>query len=90
MSARTCGVAVAVSATVGGQPSCSRTPPMLEVARTEIVPPLADAVRFVDREQRDADVAQSFGSRAEIESLRRDVEQLHVAAHGARQAIGDL
>ena len=79
MSGRTCGVAVAVSATVGGQPSRSRTPRDREVARAEIVPPFADAVRLVDRKQRDA-ASRAVRRRAEVESLRREVEEFHFAA----------
>ena len=61
-----------------------------QIARAEVVAPLADAVRLVDGEQRDAGVAQPLGGGAEVEPLRRDVQQLDVAAHGARQAIRDL
>ena len=90
MSVRTCGVAVAVSATVGGQPSFSRTVGDAQIARAEVVAPFADAVRFVDREQRHAGVAQPLGGGAEVEALGRDVQQLDVAANGARQPIRDL
>ena len=51
-----------------------------EVAWPEIVPPLTDAVGFVDREERDASLAQSLGSAAEVETLRRYVEELDLAA----------
>ena len=58
MSSRTSGVAVAVSATVGGDPSFLRASCDAQIARPEIVSPLADAVRFVDCEQTHADVLQ--------------------------------
>ena len=57
-----------------------------QIARPEVVPPLADAVRLVDGEQRHAGVAQPLGGRAGVEPLRRDVEQLDVAAHARARA----
>src|SRR6185437_3192431 len=61
-----------------------------QITRPEIVAPLADAVRLVDGEQRDAGVAEPLGGRARVEAFGRDVEQLDVAADGACQAIRDL
>ena len=90
MSSRTCGVAVAVSAIVGGAPSRSRTSRDAQVARPEVVAPLADAVRLVDGEQRHADLAEALGRSAGVEPLGRDVEQLDLAAHRARHALGHL
>jgi hypothetical protein len=61
-----------------------------QIARPEIVAPLADAMGFVHGEQRDTGVAQPLGGRSEVEPLGRDVEQFHVAANGARQPVGHL
>jgi hypothetical protein len=56
------------------------------VARTEVVPPLRNTVRFVDREQRDTDGGDALGRVSVIEPLRRDVQQLDLAALHTPQA----
>ena len=61
-----------------------------QVARPEIVTPFADAVRLVDGEQRNAESLQSFRRAPHVEALRRDVEQLELAALDARQPVGNL
>ena len=76
------GVAVAVRAMVGGSPSRSRYRAEARVVGAEVVAPLADAVRLVDRQARDAAGA---APRARKSGLRKrsgvDVEQLQLAAH---------
>ena len=54
MSAATCGVAVAVEATIASRAEPARRVGEAEVVRPEVVPPLRDAVRLVDDEQADA------------------------------------
>ena len=61
-----------------------------EVARAEVVPPLAHAVRLVHREEGDADRGDALERAAEVEALRGDVEHLQLAALRAREAVGDL
>ena len=55
-------MAVAVRAIVGGEPSRARTSAEPQVVGPEVVAPLAQAVRLVDR-QRDATPAASIASR---------------------------
>ena len=59
MSSRTAGVAVAVSASTVGCPSAFDDAAEREIGRPEIVTPLADAVRFVDDEERHLDATCS-------------------------------
>ena len=61
-----------------------------QVARPEIVAPLADTVRFVHREERHTHTSQSFGRRTDVESLGRHVEELHFSTGDARHALGNL
>jgi hypothetical protein len=61
-----------------------------QIAWPEIVSPLADAVSFVDREERDAGGAQALRGAAVVEPLRRDLEQLDLTAVGSREAIRHL
>ena len=61
-----------------------------QIARPKVMSPLADAVRFVHREQRDADVAQLLGQLAEGKPFRREVEELGLAAQHAAHAIADF
>ena len=51
-----------------------------QVVGTEIVPPLADAMRFIDGKQRDARLLQKPVSSAGGKAFRRHVEQFQVAA----------
>ena len=54
---------------------------------TEIVPPLAHAMRLVDGEQRDVDAGQHLRKARCRQPLRRDVEQVELALH---QPAADL
>ena len=56
-----------------------------EIARTEIVTPLTNAMSFVDREQAYADAAKSFSDVPVIESLGGEVKQLELASCCARK-----
>jgi len=58
----------------------------LQVVGAEVVPPLGDAVRLVDGEERDLRVSELCEEPLVVEALRRDVEQLQ--APGA-EALGD-
>jgi len=51
------------------------------------VTPLADAVRFVDCQQRDTGFSQSLRSSSRVESLRRNVKELDLAAIDAGEPI---
>ena len=67
MSSRTSGVAVAVNAAIGGRPDARSLAPAQRrrraqppVVGTEIVAPLRDAVRFVDHEAGDVELAEQL------------------------------
>jgi hypothetical protein len=75
MSPTTRRVAVAVSARIGTPPS-----------GPEVVPPLRDAVRLVDRDQRHPHVAEEVPEPA-LEPLGRDVDELVLAGAQASQAL---
>ena len=62
----------------------------LEVVRPEVVAPFADAVRFVDGDQRAGDPAQQAPKARRAEALGRGVEQPELAALGAREPPPDL
>ncbi len=51
----------------------------LDVLRAEVVAPLRDAVRLVDREERERQLPQHLEEAVEHEALGRDVEQVEVA-----------
>jgi hypothetical protein len=51
----------------------------LQVVRPEVVAPLGDAVRLVDREERDLRGRELPEEALVVEALRRDVEQLELA-----------
>ena len=59
----------------------------LEVVGPEVVPPLGDAVRLVDREQRDRRLGELGEEALVVEPLGRDVEELQAA--GA-ETVGDV
>ena len=61
-----------------------------KVARPKVVSPLTDAVCLVDGKQRNAGALQPLRCAADIETLRRDVEELELASLRSRQPIGDL
>ena len=91
MSSRTSGVAVAVNAAIGGRPAAAVAAPALArggaeppVVGPEIVAPLRHAVRLVDDEPRDRQLAQQPPEMIGGESLGRDVEEPQLS--GARGA----
>src|SRR4051794_6551477 len=59
----------------------------LQVVGPEVVAPLGDAVRLVDREQRDLRLAEPREETLVVEALRRDVQQPELTA---TQAVGDI
>ena len=93
MSSRTGGVAVAVSAEELPGPELADALAEREVGRPEVVAPLRDAVRLVDRDQRRA--ATFSSSAPELvagERLRRGQDEQRAALRDPRQrgaAIGD-
>ena len=58
-----------------------------QVARAEIVTPLADAMCLVDRQQRHTHLLETLGRAPEIEPLRCEVQHLHASARDARHAL---
>ena len=77
MSLRTCAVAVAVKAArAGRRGSFLQKVRNFQIARAEILPPLGDAVRLVDREQRDLQLLRERAEAVGQQPLRRDVEDL--------------
>ena len=89
MSSATCGVAVAVEATIASRAEPARGVGEPEVVRAEVVAPLRDAVRLVDHEQPDLGVADALEEAGRGEALGRDVEQPRRAGHRAvdRRAV---
>ena len=78
------GVAVAVQAmTRWTQPIDERAD--AQVVRAKVVAPLHDAVRLVDREERQLDVADELGEAFEGEALGRGVDDLVLARAQAAQ-----
>ncbi len=61
-----------------------------QVAGAEIVTPLADAMRFVDREERYSRFAKPLRRLTIIEPLGRDVKELDLAALDSCKPIRDL
>ncbi len=53
-----------------------------EIFRAEIVAPLRDAVRLVDREERDRDLVEPGKETVAQEPLGREVEQIELARRG--------
>ena len=53
--------------------------PELAIIGTEIVAPFADAMRFVDRDQRQVDAVDQPPERLAGRAFRRDVEQVELA-----------
>ena len=82
MSARTCAVAVAVSAIVARGAQALAEAAHAPVVGAELVAPLGDAVGLVDHEQGDARRVDRPQERGRAEPLGRDVEQRQ--APGAR------
>jgi hypothetical protein len=61
-----------------------------EIARSEIVTPLADAMRFVDGEERYSRLAKPLGRLPVVETLGRYVEELDLAALSSCESILNL
>ncbi len=78
MSARVRGSAVAVSATRGTPGKRSRQAGQLAVFRAELVAPLRDAMRLVDREQRELQARQPLHRAVAQQPFGRDVEQVEL------------
>jgi hypothetical protein len=57
----------------------------LHVLRSKVVAPLADAVRFIDRDQRTGQTAQQARKAVRVQALRRDVKQTKAAAGSCAQ-----
>ncbi len=51
----------------------------LAIVGPEIVPPFADAMRLVDRDQRQRHVAQQLAKAARVHPLRRDIDEVEFA-----------
>ena len=79
MSSATCGVAVAVEATIASRAEPARGVGEAEVVGPEVVPPLRDAVRLVDDEQPDPRLPDPLEEPGRGEALGRDVEQPQLA-----------
>ena len=60
------------------------------VVGPEIVPPLADAVRLIHHQPRDAHAVEQAEERAAAKALGRHVEQLDLARHAALNALALL
>ena len=76
MSSRVCRSAVAVSAMRGTPGKRSAEFGELQIFRAEIMPPLADAMRLVDGEQRDLHAVQHLQKVRHHQPFGRDVEQV--------------
>ena len=80
----------------GGQRHRPRRPKALShlaeqrIVRPEVVPPVGDAVGFVDREKIDLDLRERFQKSRAAEPLGRDVDQLVSAGFDAIQSGGPL
>ena len=85
MSRATWGVAVAVRASTRSTFSCAGQPGDLEVVGPEVVPPLADAVGLVDRQQRDLPPLERSQKPLVAQPLGRDVQQLQPAGVQTRR-----
>ena len=94
MSSRTSGVAVAVNAAIGGRPDRAslgrherRGRAQPPVVGPEVVAPLRDAVRLVDDEARDVELAEQPQELIGCEPFGRDVQQpQRVPPRGAQHA----
>ena len=90
ISSRTIGVAVAVQASTRAAPSSASSAADPEVLRPEVVPPLADAVRLVDGDQRALEVAQEPAEAVEGQALRRRVDEVEAPRRHLRHAAAHL
>ena len=87
MSATTAGVAVAVSASTRSAAELAGAFGQLQVVGPEVVAPFRDAVRLVDREERDASARELREEALVVEALRRHVEELQRAV---AESLADL
>ena len=78
MSSCTIGVAVAVSAMTGAGRSRRQVLAEHAVVRPEIVPPLGNAVRLVDGDQRRLALRQHLGEAGHAQPLGRDEQELQL------------
>ena len=62
----------------------------MEIVGTEVVPPLRDAVRFVDGDQADRQAPQRAHKRAVVQALGRDQHDLAFARSDGAQPPRDL
>ena len=62
----------------------------LQIARAEILPPLGDAVRLVDGDERDGDRLRQLHKTRRAEPLGRDIEQAVLPAIGAAVHVAQL
>ena len=86
MSARVRASAVAVSASRGTPAKRIEQRPQLAIVGAEIVAPFADAMRLVDREQRQSAPAEQAAETPRSRALRRDVKQVELAGAEARRS----
>ena len=76
MSSCTRGVAVAVSAITGAGRSCGQALAEHAVVGPEVVAPLRDAVRLVDRDERRLAPGEHLGEAGHAEPLGRDEQEV--------------
>ena len=87
MSRRTLSVAVAVSAIVGRVAQHAAEVAQPSVIGAEVVPPLADAVGLVDRQQPQFHGPHRFQEAAAAEPFGHDVDQAELARRHAVQPL---
>ena len=68
----------------------ARAPGELQVVGPEVVPPLRDAVRLVDREKGDSRLGELCEEAFVVEALRGDIEQLQAARAQALRGVPQL
>ena len=90
MSSRTCGVAVAVSAEDASGCELLQALAEREIRRPEVVAPLRDAVRLVDRDQRGRDDLEEPPELVAGERLRRGQDEQRAALRDARQRLAPI
>jgi hypothetical protein len=89
-SSEMAGVAVAVSARMGGRPSTTGGAAQAQVRRAKVVSPLRHAVRFVDREERKLHALERRLHGRRADRLGRDDHQLDRALADRLQIGGAL
>ncbi len=71
-------------------PQLGEEPPDAEVLRPKVMPPLADAMRLVDGDQRALEVAQEPAEAVEGQALRRRVDEVEAPRRHLRHAAAHL